>query len=269
MTERTRSDSPTKLCTMDGCGRALRARGLCGTHYNQQRQTPEQRHPKVTVPCGFCGEPCVKGKGRDRRYTAVFCSLLCRDLWRIETGISSAPRRRGPRKRREPRLCRIPASHPSQWHGATCPVKYRTCAWCAVVYPSNPKRLTRSYCSLGCKKRARKVRRRTNEVPGCFGEWTWSQFMHVARRFEYRCAYCDIVIIGLPDPDHVVPVSRGGPNVVGNLLPSCRPCNSDKRDLSLSAWEIDRARRGLPQRATSWPPEDQRYFHLIPSCRPT
>ena len=30
--------------------------------------------------------------------------------------------------------------------------------------------------------------------------------------------------------DHILPVSQGGTNEVSNLLPSCRPCNSSKKD---------------------------------------
>lgn len=35
MNQRNRADSPTKVCTEDGCVNPLRARGLCSTHYNK------------------------------------------------------------------------------------------------------------------------------------------------------------------------------------------------------------------------------------------
>jgi len=60
----------------------------------------------------------------------------------------------------------------------------------------------------------------------------------------------------------VVPLSRGGPNVLTNLLPACRHCNGDKRDLSLADWDTSRTARGLPPRTTTWVPEDRRYHHL-------
>jgi len=47
------------------------------------------------------------------------------------------------------------------------------------------------------------------------------------------CAYCgkafppsDLTM------DHVVPVARGGHSTKGNLVPSCKPCNSQKRLLT-------------------------------------
>ncbi|WP_396653194.1 HNH endonuclease [Microbacterium sp. BE35] len=78
-----------------------------------------------------------------------------------------------------------------------------------------------------------------------------------------RCAYCTE---HLPAADlqaeHVTPLSRGGDNGLNNILPSCAPCNSDKRDLLLSEWNTDRERRGLPPRITTWSDTDARYQHL-------
>jgi len=72
---RTRSDSPTKSCTVDGCGKPLRARGYCGSHYNQILNP--DRHPKVTRTCEQCGVEydTVRTNGR-------FHSLECRDAAR-------------------------------------------------------------------------------------------------------------------------------------------------------------------------------------------
>ena len=55
MTNRTRSDSPTKTCTIAGCDRALRARGLCATHYNQTHHAG--RHDPKPTTCEVCGKP--------------------------------------------------------------------------------------------------------------------------------------------------------------------------------------------------------------------
>lgn len=45
-------------CTVEGCGNALRARGLCSTHWKRWRVfgTPE--------PSCFCGQPSVKPDGK-------------------------------------------------------------------------------------------------------------------------------------------------------------------------------------------------------------
>ena len=83
----------------------------------------------------------------------------------------------------------------------------------------------------------------------------------MARNFDYCCAYCGDKPDRL-DPDHVVPLSRGGSNTLTNLLPTCLPCNSDKRDLLLNEWNQDRERRGLLPRTVQWDATDGIYTHL-------
>jgi 5-methylcytosine-specific restriction endonuclease McrA len=51
------------------------------------------------------------------------------------------------------------------------------------------------------------------------------------------CHYC-----GRPTPpkdltmDHVVPLSRGGRSVKGNLVPACKECNTKKKQLLPMEW---------------------------------
>jgi hypothetical protein len=75
------------------------------------------------------------------------------------------------------------------------------------------------------------------------------------------CAYCGNRPERL-EPDHVVPLSRGGMNSLSNLLPACPACNSDKRAILLPDWNADRTRRGKPPRTTEWGTDDARYWHL-------
>ncbi len=46
--------------------------------------------------------------------------------------------------------------------------------------------------------------------------------------YNHACAYCgsqeDIT------QDHIIPLSKGGQNVIENIQPLCRTCNSRKRD---------------------------------------
>jgi 5-methylcytosine-specific restriction endonuclease McrA len=71
----SKADSPTKTCTHDGCTKPLRARGLCGTHYNQAHQP--NRHAKKLTPCAYCGTEIVKASGGGRVHGQV-CSHECR-----------------------------------------------------------------------------------------------------------------------------------------------------------------------------------------------
>ncbi|MDQ6887263.1 MAG: HNH endonuclease [Gemmatimonadota bacterium] len=47
-----------------------------------------------------------------------------------------------------------------------------------------------------------------------------------------RCVYCASCLdIGDATIDHVYPLARGGPNVPGNLVVACGPCNRMKGDM--------------------------------------
>lgn len=250
MTERT--------CTQDGCDRKVRARGLCSTHYNRMRYTPEQRHPKIKMMCHLCGTVTRKPPASSHGYDYRFCSLLCRDLYRWEFR-TEAPRT--PQASRPKRSCLIPPDHPARWYGDASALEWRPCLWCGRTYPCRAGHGTRAYCNATCKRRAKHVRRKATESLAGNGYWTWSDFMRMAARFDYRCAYCNTKPDRL-DADHVVALGKGGQNVLTNLLPACLMCNSDKRDLTLTEWDADRQRRGLPARATSWGADDARYRHL-------
>jgi 5-methylcytosine-specific restriction endonuclease McrA len=53
-------------------------------------------------------------------------------------------------------------------------------------------------------------------------------------QFDHRCAYCgadgDLHI------EHVVPISKGGPHSIGNIIPACKDCNYSKRDHDVETW---------------------------------
>lgn len=62
-------------------------------------------------------------------------------------------------------------------------------------------------------------------------------------RFEHRCAYCrtELGAWGRDAPnslqwDHVVPLSRGGADGPGNIVPACRNCNRSKSNRLLIDW---------------------------------
>ena len=214
-----------RTCT--GCGIEFTP-----THGRQRCCSPQCRkpsHAKVTLACDCCGGPAVKYK-QAKRYAATYCGTLCRDY--AKYGPSS---------------CCLPRDHWARWFGCTsewiAPAirNQGTCQWCGQ---DNPRGIQAAYCSIKCKDRAKSQRRRAAEF-GAPGEYTYSQVIRQYIMQGRVCAYCSTPTIGTPDPDHVVALSRGGRNDMTNIVASCSPCNSDKRDLTLSEWETDRERRGL------------------------
>lgn len=55
-----------------------------------------------------------------------------------------------------------------------------------------------------------------------------NDWVAMLKRYDYSCAHCgsknDIT------QDHIIPLVRGGQNVINNIQPLCRSCNSRKRD---------------------------------------
>ena len=51
--------------------------------------------------------------------------------------------------------------------------------------------------------------------------------------FDGLCAYCGEMATGF---DHIVPVSRGGTTMPGNIVPCCKRCNSSKGTKWLEDW---------------------------------
>jgi 5-methylcytosine-specific restriction endonuclease McrA len=92
----------------------------------------------------------------------------------------------------------------------------------------------------------------------------WVDVVRLWDKFGRSCAYClKSISLCEVEPDHVVPLSRGGLNAVSNLLPSCHLCNGSKRDLGLREWAAWRAEVGWPAVVTEWADDDPRYSHLV------
>lgn len=68
---------------------------------------------------------------------------------------------------------------------------------------------------------------------GLESDFTWDDWKQVLAAFENRCAFCGAENAML-DIEHLEALSKGGHNVRGNIVPSCRPCNAQKSHRSLA-----------------------------------
>lgn len=229
-------------CTIDGCMTAPYAKGMCRLHYRRTRpRTPDQRE---TVRCDACGADFDRPKRTTQRWVGTYCSYLCRDYTRHGGPLSTT----------------LPSDHWARMYGATCPweppvtkappFRAGTCQDCGAPYVERAYSVPSRWCSEACARRVgrRKRKAREHDAPGTF------RYIDVMRQYQrqgFMCAYCKQPCAGLPDPEHVIPISRGGRNDMSNIVAACRACNGDKRDLTPSEWAIDRARRGLAPLDTS------------------
>jgi predicted nucleic acid-binding Zn ribbon protein len=224
----SKSDSPTKTCTKDGCERALRARGLCGSHYNQAHHP--NRHAKKLTACAWCGTEVLKQAGGNKARRPV-CSDQCRQWLKTP-------------------YCALPTDHWARWYGKAstwaAPKRQMVlltidCEWCGKSITQNMD--TQRWCSRTCKTRGNNRKRRARER-GALGQYSNAQVIDLWLALGMCCAYCDEPTMSVT-ADHIVSLARGGSNDITNIAPACSPCNSDKRELTLDEWQHDRIRRGL------------------------
>jgi 5-methylcytosine-specific restriction endonuclease McrA len=76
-----------RRCSMPGCDKPHRAKGLCATHYNRT-QGEAKRHPKRTVPCVVCATLVRRRRDSEGRYQPT-CSVPCRSV--VQAGGRLAP----------------------------------------------------------------------------------------------------------------------------------------------------------------------------------
>ena len=95
-------------------------------------------------------------------------------------------------------------------------------------------------------KQTRKARYRSR-LKNAVGAFTRLQWEERKAQFGNRCAYCGRKS-KLLTPDHYVPLSRGGTNLIDNIVPACRDCNRRKWSFDPSGFKfIHRAQMVLAQ----------------------
>ena len=71
-----------RTCTVEGCTKPHRARGLCASHWNATYRKDQHRE----VPCVVCGKPVVKNAPGIKRRPV--CSDRCRHVLRFGQDIA-------------------------------------------------------------------------------------------------------------------------------------------------------------------------------------
>jgi 5-methylcytosine-specific restriction endonuclease McrA len=117
------------------------------------------------------------------------------------------------------------------------------CECCGTRFVLAPGTPTTRYCSVLCRKRMGRRRRRALEC-GPIHRST------VLLRDNGRCQLCGLAVdmmAKIPNDfafviDHVLPLARGGLDTMDNVQTAHFICNSEKRDMTMDEWEIARGR---------------------------
>lgn len=69
------------------------------------------------------------------------------------------------------------------------------------------------------------------------GSHSTNDFYKVCKDFKWECAYCGGHLEKrTATEDHVIPLSKGGSDLINNIIPACRMCNSTKSAQGLFEW---------------------------------
>lgn len=118
--------------------------------------------------------------------------------------------------------------------------------WHAEYRAKNRDKIVRGHRERYAKnpepyKAARDLRRaqqRSTPGPHRFTEQDWRD---VLRHYSGCCAYCGSA--ARLEKEHVIPLSRGGRDTVGNVVPACHPCNRAKAAKTITEWRAQQRRR--------------------------
>lgn len=141
-----------RTCTHPGCDKPYRARGLCGSHYNQAFQP--NRHAKLVVECSVCGKPCEKYASGTRR---PVCGYRCRYAITFGKDIAEGREMVGPVVRRP-----IPEPEPEP-DAPKLRFVEGACGWCGDRFTFDMQKANGTaarYCAQSCANSAKYARYR-------------------------------------------------------------------------------------------------------------
>jgi 5-methylcytosine-specific restriction endonuclease McrA len=199
----TRNIPPTKTCSVCGITKS-------SDEFHKSTGRPDGLHPK----CKMCRNPQEKN-WRDVHPKNV---QTRNRKWRsAHVDQARAATRKHYAKNRPSMLLRAKAyalAHPDKQQAST--QRRMANGYFRKWRLANPGKV-RDY--------ARRYRALKRNSPG---EFTEEQFRRLCAFYGNVCVKCGLG--GVLEPDHVVPISKGGSNDIGNIQPLCRNCNRTKSD---------------------------------------
>jgi 5-methylcytosine-specific restriction endonuclease McrA len=170
------------------------------------------------LPCDHCRKPYIEYVKRLAKASRHYCCLAC---YQAEKTGDKNP----------------------NWRGGQIARTCKVCATAFTVTPATLKGRPADCCSFKCgrvgirihesiqvqrrvHRRKRETRLRASKALNKFH--TEAEWMALLTRHGGRCAICGST--KRIERDHIMPLSRGGTDDIGNIQPLCKTCNCRKNN---------------------------------------
>lgn len=146
----------------------------------------------INVICNYCNNYLLVKPSATKRYKKHFCCRGCYSKYRTE---------------------RMPMQEHNSYKGV------RKEGESKQVYHRN-------YCKSNPENIAHLKARRYAREKNAEGSHTLIEWNELKMKFNQRCAICNE--LKKLTKDHIIPLSEGGADFIGNIQPLCKNCNSRK-----------------------------------------
>lgn len=219
---RKRYDGPCIYCGSYVSTEGRFIKKMCSTCYSRFKKNGGNAEYKEIIkypgPCVKCGSP-------DAGYQKYFQEKMCGKCYRNYIHIKAHPRK--------PAYCidcgKLIKTKIRNATRQRCTNCYKRWKW--KTDPNFVKKIKASAkrhnsTENGKEARRNSVRKRRAILAKVETTLTKEQWKTILNHFGHKCVYCGSA--KRIEMDHVIPISKGGKHIAGNVVPACRSCNSSK-----------------------------------------
>ena len=188
----------------------------------------------------FTGKACRHGHIAERFVVSCAC-VVCVDLrnrkW-MKTEHGKAIRR----KVQQDFIARNP-NYIQEWGDQNADKQAQHARRWYLKDPQRHVEVSTAWRKANPEKVRASVRNRTALRKAAEGTHTAQEIIELLDRQNWECAECGVSLKEKRHIDHIVPLSRGGPNYISNLQGLCPTCNCSKNARTPEEWA--RVKRGV------------------------
>lgn len=227
----SKDQTRAKICSVEGCDRRSRARGLCNAHYERARLASSPRTQEVKRVYRSRNIERAKRQQKARRLLNIE-RFRARDReWRLSNSEKLAAQARRWKALNSQRN----KDNLRAWRAAN---RHRIREYMKSWRAANKERIAQSLKDsrqedpgkVNSYNRTRRAKQ--NLAEGSFTHEDWNSLL--AR--SSCCYWCRQKWTGKRRPtlDHIIPLSKGGAHTIENAVCACKNCNSRKKDLLIN-----------------------------------